>query len=314
MAAGHEASVFSVVAGAKPDTLVAKQVGTSALHAAYASLTPVAVGAKNYLLGYAPARSALDVYEFVAKPGSLKPVKQQPEIGKAKDIINVFTLANQPYICAYTAKNGVFEVFSLSGDLSVSQPYKFYRNHELAISKEFTTLKPFTQYGQVAFLGYRGDTGYVAMYSVAVTVASAKPGVPPLLMTPMWAHPWAPGWTRFAFFSLGGVPFFLKTNTKVLNVNIDHVLDALPSGTAEIGTELQDQLPDALKITNVEPFTLKGGEPYFVTYIAGSGAAALYRIHGDCLGWTEQAQFQASKNASVVTPVQAGDQTFIVFG
>jgi hypothetical protein len=309
MAAKHNAAVFNVGSGAKS----VKQLDKPELEGTYASLTPVAVGPATYLLGYDPKKSTLDVYEFVAKTGDLKPAKAKPAIGKSFDIINVFTLGNNPYICAYTAKNGVFEVFSLASDLSISKPYKFYRNHELAISHGFTTVKPFTQYGQVGLLGYRSDTGYVAMYTAAIAVSSTAPDVPPLLMLPVWAHPWAAGWTRFAFFALGGVPFFLKTNTKVLNVNIDHILDTLASGTAEIGTELQAQLPDALKITNVEPFALDHGEPYFVTYIAGTGAATLNRIHADCLGWTQTAKFQAPAHATVVTPVVAGGKTFLVF-
>jgi hypothetical protein len=309
MAAKNTAAVFQVAAGAKS----VKEVGKPELSAKYASLTPLTMGKACYLLGYEPTGATFDVYEVVGSPPFLKSNKAKPAIGKAKDIINVFTLGDRPYVCVYTAKNGVFETYSVASDLSFSKPYKFYRNHELAISHGFTTVKPFTQYGQVGFLGYRSDTGYVATYTAAIAVSSTAPDVPPLLMLPVWAHPWAAGWTRFAFFALGGVPFFLKTNTKILNVNIDHILDTLASGTAEIGTELQAQLPDALKITNVEPLTLEHGEPYFVTYIAGSGAATLNRIHADCLGWTQTAKFQAPAHATAVTPVVAGGKTFIVF-
>jgi hypothetical protein len=310
MAAKGSAAVFHVGAGAK----TVSEVGKPELTADYASLTPLTVAGETYLLGYHPDAATFDVYGFDGKHGGLKPVKAKPHVGKAQDIVNVFTRGNQPYVCMYAAKKGIFETYAVGDDLTFSpKPYRFYRNHELAVSHGFTTLKPFTQYGQVAgFLGYREDTGYVAIYTVSVAVASA-PGVPPLLMLPVWAHPWAAGWTRFAFFSLGGVPFFLKTNVKALNVNIDHVLDTLPNGTAEIGTELQDQLPDALKLTNVEPFTLAHGEPYFVTYLAGTGAATLNRFHADCLGWSKLAEFKAPAHAKVVTPVQAGDQAYLIF-
>ena len=307
------ANVFAVAQGGEADTLVAKAVAKSALKTRYTSLTPAVVGVQSYLFGYNPAQNNLDVYQFAPNPPKLSAVAARPAVGKAKDIINSFVLGNLPYVCVYTAKNGIFEVYSVGNDLSFSQPYKFYRNHELAISKAFTTLKPFTQFGQVAFLGYRGDTGYVAMYTVSVAVSSPAPGVPPLLMLPIWAHPWAPGWTRFAFFQFGGEPFFLKTNTKVLNVNIDHVLDSLASGTTEVGTLLQAQLPDALKITHVEPFTLSNGQPYFVTYISSSGAATLNRVHADCLGWTQVATFNAPTGCAVVTPVAVGEQVFLVF-
>ena len=119
--------------------------------------------------------------------------------------------------------------------------------------------------------------------------------------------------TRFAFFLLGGEPFFLKTNTKKLNVNIDHVLDTLASGTTEVGTLLQNQLPDALKITNVEPLLLGNADPWFVTYISPTGAATLNRIHADCLGWTQGASFKAPNGSTTVTPLTAGGQTLLVF-
>lgn len=307
------ARMFSVTLGSKVDVLVVKEVGKQQLSGKYASLTPVSIGGQINLLGYDPSQDHFDVYSFTSAAPWLKETSAKPVIGKAKDIINSFILGNLPYICVYTAKNGMFETYSAGNDFSFSQPYKFYRNHELAVSQGFTTLKPFTQFGEVAFLGYRADTGYVAMYSVSVSVSSSAPGVPPLIMLPVWAHPWAPGWMRFAFFQFGGEPFFLKTNVKVLNVNIDHVLDALSSGTSEVGTLLQAQLPDALKITNVEPFTLANGEPYFVTYISGTGAATLNRIHADCQGWTQVASFKAPPKSTTVTPVTSGGQVFLIF-
>jgi hypothetical protein len=306
--------VFSVTPGSKVDTLTVKEVGKPPLSGKYSSLTPISIGGQVNLLGYDPSQDHFDIYAFTPAAPWLKEASAKPVIGKAKDIISGFTLGNLPYVCVYTAKNGVFETYSVGTDLSFSsQPYKFYRNHELAVSHGFTTLKPFTQFGEVALLGYRADTGYVAMYSVSVSVSSSAPGVPPLIMLPIWAHPWAPGWMRFAFFYLGGEPFFLKTNVKVLNVNIDHVLDTLSAGTSEVGTLLQNQLPDALKIANVEPFTLGNGEPYFVTYISGTGAATLNRIHADCLGWTQVASFKAPPKSTTVTPVTSGGQVFLIF-
>jgi hypothetical protein len=306
------ASVFSVTPGSSVDTLVVAQVAQPPLSSAYTSLTPVSVNGQTQLLGYAATQDHFDIYGFAPAAPWLAPATAKPTIGTAKDIINAFTLGNLPYVCVYTAKNGMFEVYAVANDLSFSQPYKFYRNHELAISLGFTTLKPFAQFGQLAFLGYRADTGYVAMYTVSVATSS-PPGVPPLLMLPVWSHPWAAGWMRFAFFQFGGEPFFFKTNVKVLNVNIDHVLDSLATGTTEVGTLLQAQLPDALKITNVEPFALANGEPYFVTYISGTGVATLNRVHADCLGWTQVASFTAPTNANVVTPVSVGGQQFLIF-
>ncbi len=128
-------------------------------------------------------------------------------------------------------------------------------------------------------------------------------------MLPIWAHPWAPGWTRFAFFQFGGENFFLKTNvgnSKKLNVNIDHVLDTLSAGTAEVGTQLT--LADALELNNVEPFTLGAGDPYFATYISKSGTLTLNRFHSDCLGWTTVAKFDGEPGTRVMAPVRTSDR------
>jgi hypothetical protein len=164
-------------------------------------------------------------------------------------------------------------------------------------------------------LGYSMKTGYVAIYTASVTPVSATPGTPPLLMLPVWAHPWAPGWTRFAFFQFGGENFFLKTNVAdpaKLNVNIDHIFDTLSAGTVEVGSHLP--LADALDLSNVEPFTLGDGDPYFVAYISKSGSATLSRFHSDGLGWTPVAKFNAQAGAGVVTPVATADgKLFLVF-
>jgi hypothetical protein len=310
---GKTATVYSVSASGKTDEIYVNEVAQIGVENSYASLTPAELNGHLYLLGYGPAQDHLDVYEFTPGAPWIAPTAAKPLIGKAKDIINGFTLGNQPYLSVYTAQNGVFETYSLQSELSLSKPYEFYRNHELAISKGFTTVRFFTQFGQVVFLGYNITTGYVAMYTASITPSSA-PGVLPLLMLPIWAHPWAPGWTRFAFFQFGGENFFLKTNVanpKKLNVNIDHVLDTLGAGTAEVGTLLT--LADALHLTNVEPFTLGNGEPYFVTYISDTGAATLNRFHGDCLGWSTVAKFAAPAGATVVVPLAADGKMFLLF-
>jgi len=305
------ASIFSVSLASATDAATVTHLADVTVPSSYVSFTPVAVGSKTYLLGYNPAQPTLDVFEFTPAAPWLQLASAKPQIGAAKDKICVFTLGNLPYLCVYTAKNGVFETYLVASDLTLSKPYEFYRNHELALSQNFTTLKFFAQFGQVVFLGYRDD-GYVAMYTATTAVSSPSPDIPPLLMTPQWSHMWAPGWTRFAFFQFGGEPFFLKTNTQKLNVNIDHVLDTLSLGTTEVGTLLQAQLPAALQLTNVEPLTLGDADPWFVTYIASTGSATLNRIHADCLGWTQGAQFTSTPGASVVAPLAVGGQTFLI--
>ena len=305
------ATVFSVALGSSLTDANVTQLGSATLAADYSVIEHLTVNNNTYLIAYDPSSANADVYQVTATAPYLSLSKTRLAIGQAKDKLNVFTLGNLPYLSVYTAKNGVFQVYAVGSDLSLSKPYEFYRNHELALSQNFSTLKFFLQFGQVVALGYRDD-GYVGMYTASI-VSTSPAGLPPLLMIPVWAHMWAPGWTRFAFFQLGGEPFFLKTNTKKLNVNIDHVLDTLASGTAEVGTLLQDQLPDALKITNVEPLLLGNADPWFVTYISSTGAATLNRIHADCLGWTQGASFKSAAGSTTVTPVLAGEQTLLVF-
>ncbi len=55
------------------------------------------------------------------------------------------------------------------------------------------------------------------------------------------------------------------------------------------------------------------GEPTLVTYIAASGATAVYRIHADCLGWTRIGAATTSAGASHVMPYRVGDQSYALF-
>jgi len=295
------------------DVLKVTSVAPVELAKSYSTLVPFSINSNTYLLAYSPEQTACDVYLFNEGNGSLKPTTAQLAVGGGKNIINVFTLGNRPYLCAYTAQDGVFTTYAILDDLSLSKPYVFYRNHELAISKGFSTVKFFSQLGQVVFLGYNKTTGYVAMYTASITPISPNPGDLPLLMLPIWSHPWAPGWVRFAFFQFGGENFFLKTNIsnpQNVNVNIDHVFDMPTAGTAEVGTRLN--LVKALDLTSVEPFSL-GADPYFSTYISGTGELTLYRFHSDCQGWTSVARFDGPPGATVMTPVRASDSRVFLF-
>jgi hypothetical protein len=304
--------IYSVGAGSKPDTLNVADAGSVALAGSYVSITPVTVKGSTYALGFDPTSDSIDVYTFSVKAPFLHKLSTKLAVGKGRDILNVFTLANTPYLVMYTANSGVFEVYAIHDDLTPSaKPYKFFRNHEMALSQGFTTLKPFVCQGQVGFLGYRGDTGYVALYTAATIPAAADPTKPPILMLPVWAHQWAKGWTRFALFQFGGSNFFLKTNTWKPNVNIDHILDQLSAGTAEVGSlvgaeattlPLQD-LKDAQTLTTCEPFTFGNGDPYFATYESKNGEITLNRFHGNCLGWTTVATVAGKKGCKLLTAV-----------
>lgn len=277
----------------------------------YASLSTATVGNRVYLLGFKAATGVLDVYEFtVAAPWAK--VTGAIQVGAEKDIVNTFTLGNHAHIAVYKAKNGIFEIYALGDDLSLSAPLQYYRNHEPAITKNFTTVKFFTNFGQVVMLGYDTASGYVASYTLGM-IATSPSGVPPIAVTPAWSHMWAPGWTRFAFFQFGGANFFLKTNTAKPNVNIDHMNDVLNMGTVEVGSKLN--LPDAQTLNNVEPFLLGAGDPYFVTYSKATGQVVLYRFRSDCMGWIAVGKVTSQINAGLVTPVTVPDgKVFLLVG
>ena len=206
-------------------------------------------------------------------------------LGKtAWDSLNAFVLGNQPYLMAYERSSGTFGFFAVAADLSLSEPYLFVLVRNTP-TQGFTSVGVYSSLGQIVFTGYDFDTGLVANFTLAVT-ATSPPGVPPLLALNVWYHQWARGWTRFAFFQLGGANFFFKINTGKLNVNIDHMQDNPAMGSVEVGSYLQAQLPDALQISHSALVPWAGGDPMLITYIASSGKAELYRIHADCQGWT----------------------------
>ena len=303
--------IYSVAPDGKA-ALDCKEVGSSsAIPTSYQSLLSLRFNGGTYLLGHQAGSAQVDVFQFSNKSPWLKRVAAKTKIDKGTDLIEVFTLGNRAYIAAYAAKKGVFNVYAIADDFSLSQPYKFFRNHEPSLSQGFTTLSSFTLYGQVVLLGYRGDNGYVAMYTIAVT-SGTPAGVAPLVITPAWAHQWAKGWTRFAFFQLGGENFFFKTNTWKWNVNIDHVLDNPAAGTVEVGTNM-DLSKELKSVDAVRAFVLGSGDPYFAAYTKKNGHLSLNRFNSDCLGWTPEGAVTAKANAAQVCPVcVAADQVFLV--
>lgn len=304
--------IYSVQQTDKRDTLNVKEVAQpSAIKGAYNSLTTVSAQGKTYLLGYNTTADHIDVYQFTGAAPWLQADPQQLKVGAGYDIIEPFTLGNEPYVACYKAKNGVFHLFAIESNLSVSGTgYVFFRNHEPALTQGFTMVKSFTCFGSVVFMGYNGTNGYVATYTLSMTATSSA-GAPPLLMTPNWSHVWAKGWTRFAFFQLGGENFFFKTNTWKPNVNIDHVLDDLTQGTVEVASNLNDALKDAQTLNVVQPLTLGNGDPYFVTYMK-NGQMTVNRFHSDCMGWTTVASMNSIANAADVVPLYAGGKAFLL--
>ena len=308
----NSTEILSIKLTSTRDTLAVASAGKVKLAQSYTTLLSVRVSDRVYVVAYSKEMADSDVYVFAPSDEWLKPAGVKMALGAGKDILNIFTLGDKPHLTTYTEKDGTFTTYGVRDDLSLSKPYVFYRSHELAISKGFSTVKFFTQLGQVVFLGYNKTTGYVAMYTASITPVSPGPGELPLVMLPIWSHPWAPSWVRFAFFQFGGENFFLKTNIgnpQNINVNIDHVMDILTAGTAEVGTGLQ--LAKALDLTNVEPFTLRG-DPYFAAYLSGTGELTLYRFHSDCRGWTAVARCDAPTGASVMTPIAVSDSEAVL--
>lgn len=230
-------------------------------------------------------------------------------LGQGTYLLNGFTFCNTPYLMTYRADAGQFEFFSLDPQLRLTASYRYARSHAPAATRGFTMVRPFELADGVMFMGYGFDTGAVCMYRIAGVVFS-KSGAPPIAAHTVWEHVWAPGWTRFAFFTLGLEVFFLKTNVKFPNVNIDHVLDSPEQGTSEVCTQMP--LADAQTLTIVEPFALAIGHPHFIAYRA-DGRAIIYRIHSDCQGWTSLVTAQIPPNAIALQPALAGAQghTFI---
>jgi hypothetical protein len=230
-------------------------------------------------------------------------------VGAGWDYVESFILGNQLHIMAYQKAKGIFSFFPILPDLTCAAPYRFFRNHDPGVTAGFATVRTFVAQGGLVYLGYNAQTGDVAMYTLFVT-ATSPPGVPPLASLCVWSHKWAPGWVRFAFFQWAGENFFLKTNVKKPNVNIDHVCDTLSNGTVEVGSQLQ--LKDAQELSIVEPFTSQTASPYFVTY-KPDGRTTVNRFHGDGLGWTTVGESETVAGATHIVPIKTSAKQLFLF-
>ena len=228
------------------------------------------------------------------------------------DAIMPFVIGNQPHLMCYETTKGNFWFYPVNADATLGQPYNFRRTHEPGTTAGFTTVKPFVAEpgGRVAFLGYNSATGAVAIYTLTITATSPS-GQPPLFALVQWAHLWAKGWTRFAFFTMGSANFFFKTNIVYENVNIDRILDDLTTGTIEVSTKMQAQLPDDLTIKLVEPLYFGHGEPHFISYM-DDGAFKLFRFWNDCAGWDLVANSTMMPSANFMVPINREQQLLLL--
>jgi len=278
----------------------------------YNSAVTVKVGSGLFLFAYNKTTQQTDVYALSDGPPWARRVDSKINFdGGPWDSLDAFVFGNVPYLLTYRTDDGTFGFFRLENDFSVSPPYKFALPRNTP-TKGFTTVAPFTSLGAQYMLGYNFNDGTVAIFSVAVTPSSTG-NVPPLIALNVWYHRWAQGWTRFAFFQMGGANFFFKINTAKLNVNIDHVQDNPAAGTVEVGSYLQSQLPDALSIDVAARVPWNHDEPYLLTYVASNGATVVYLIHTDCQGWTPFGAATTVDSASIVTPYRVGDSTYVLF-
>jgi hypothetical protein len=277
----------------------------------YTAMAAVPVGAATALFAYDRAAEKTDVYTLTAGAPWAQLTHARPQLaGPPWDRLTWFTLGNEPYLMTYEREHGTFGFFRVAPDLTVGKPYSFAAPRNTP-TKGFSTVAAYPSLGQIVFTGYSVDTGAVANFSLAM-VSSSSGVAPPLLAQNLWYHHWAKGWTNFAFFSLGGANFFFKINTAKLNVNIDHMLDNPILGSVEVGSYLQEQLPDALAITSTTTVPWAYGEPHLVTYIAPTGATALYRIHADCQGWTRLDAAVTERHATQLVAYRIGASSHVL--
>lgn len=302
-------TIYSIATTAKRDELQVTETGTVTLAETYTSTAVLEVKGTQYLLGYDKASGKTDTYALSANAPFVNQVDNGLHLGENWDRIEPFYMANKPHLMCYEAKGGLMYFFPITETLKSEHPLHFY-HRRYPYTTDLTEVKPLVSQGQVFVLGYNGENGYVNIWTVSAT-ATSKGDLPPLVVNNTWAHQWAKGWTRFAFFTWGNENFFLKTNTWKPNVNIDHIWDDLSQGTNEVGSHLK--LKDDQTLNIVHPFEVGPGDPYFLTYLAKTGESNFNRVHGDCLGWSTCATINAVKDATHIVPYRIGDTNYALY-
>jgi hypothetical protein len=303
-------TIYSISQTSERDKLDVAQAAQAQLGEVYDIVTTTRVGGKTYLLGYTKTDQKVDCYELTAQAPWVQAVESKFDLSKKPwDFIEPFVIGNQPHLMCYKADPGWFAFFPIGADLSAKDHITF-RHPRVPVTYNFTMVKPLVALGQVFFIGYNGEDGTINSWTLDVT-ATSMPGKPPLAATPVWAHQWAKGWTRFAFFTWGGENFFLKTNTWKPNVNIDHLQNTLSQGSNEVGSYLH--LKDDQTLNIVHPFAMENGEPYFLTYLEGSGESTFNRFHANCLGWTTVASITAVTGAKHIVPYRIGSTNLALY-
>ena len=307
-------SVYSIKSSTSGVDVENCNVDSQALPAGYSGMVTVQTNGKFFLYAFDNTKkaNATDVYELTGSSPFIKKLNTgiKDLDGNAWDILKSFVLGNKPYVLAYESKSGILGFYEVYDDATLSIPYKFVNRRDWP-TQNFTEVSPFVSLGLLYVLCYDGVKGTVAVYSLSV-ISSSAGGIPPLNMLNVWYHHWAKGWHVFSFFQLGQSNFFFKINTAKLNVNIDHLQDNPAMGSVEIGSWLQDLLPNALQVTLTSIIPWENGEPYLSTYDGTTNDLNIYRIHADCQGWTDL-------NTTTVDPAtqlyayRIGDTSYLLF-
>jgi hypothetical protein len=303
------AVIYSIKATDQRDQLVVDKVGSESLESSYASTSTITIEGNQYLLGYDSTTGTTDTYKLSGSAPFLTKVENGLDFGKNWDSIEPFYMANKPHVMCYQSKNGHMYFYPITDAIKSEKPLHFYHTR-YPYTTNLTEVKPLVSQGQVFVLGYNHTNGSVNIWTVSATATSTN-GNPPLAVDVVWAHQWAKGWTRFAFFQWGNENFFLKTNDWKPNVNIDHIWDDLSKGTNEVGSHLT--LIDDQSLNIVRPFYVGPGDPYFLTYLASTGESTFNKIHGDCLGWTICATVSCVTGASAIVPYRIGETNFAIY-
>lgn len=311
-------TLYKITPGTARGTLDVAQVwaqdGDSPFAGGYKAIVPITSDAVQYLIAFAPDGTGTAFQATNIAPW-FKQVDSDIAVGSF-DIINPFILGMTPWLLAYEAGKGVLSFYPVDNNLKAPAPPYQFSHPRVPLTANFTVCEPVVINSLLYVVMYDFKSGDVNIWSLNVTAypaAGSPAGTPALQLLPVWIHQWAKSWDKFAFFYMGGESFFFKINFgPKLNVNIDHILDDPSAGSVEVGTWLQNQLTDPTGIDIVEPFTMGGGEPYYLTY-RNDGSTDWFRIHADCQGWTQEASLTTVQKASQVVPYQIGNDRFALF-
>jgi hypothetical protein len=303
-------NIYSINPELSGVTLDQTAFDASILPEGYSSL--VALPNAKVLYAYNKTTKLTDAYQLSVDAPFLSPLfAGNSDLDLfAWDSLRSFVLGNKSYLMAYEKTHGNFGFYEVMSDYTLSKPYTFM-NMRSWPTQNFSEVQTFVATGLMYVLAYDDAKGTVAIFSLDVVATSAG-GIPPLNMLNVWYHQWAKNWEAFSFFQLGQSNFFFKINKGKINVNIDHVLDSPALGTVEIGSYLQNLLPNALNVTLSSIIPWADGEPYLATYDGKTNDVNIYRIHADCQGWT-------NLNTTTVMPTtqmlayRINDTSFILF-